>query len=47
VLTYMNVPASPELPVPPPQIASVLFNFSPKAYQRKTPVASASTNAHD
>jgi hypothetical protein len=43
------VPSSPDLPLPPPQIANVLFKFDPKVYQRKTPkvpvvTASASVN---
>ena len=36
-LTYMNVPASPDLPVPPPQIADVLYQYNAKVYTRKTP----------
>jgi cell division protein FtsI/penicillin-binding protein 2 len=35
-LTYLNVPASPDLPLPPPQIANVLYQYSPKVYTRKT-----------
>jgi cell division protein FtsI (penicillin-binding protein 3) len=31
-LTYLDVPASPELPLPPPQVANVLFDYSDKAY---------------
>jgi cell division protein FtsI/penicillin-binding protein 2 len=46
-LTYLNVPASPNLPVPPPQIAGVLYNFNPKAYQRKNPLITASVNVRD
>jgi cell division protein FtsI/penicillin-binding protein 2 len=49
-LTYMNVPASPDLPVPPPQIANVLFQYNPKLYVRKTPkeqALAASASAHD
>ncbi len=34
-LSYLQAPASPDLPVPPPQIANVLNNFSPKLYKRK------------
>jgi cell division protein FtsI/penicillin-binding protein 2 len=41
VLTYMNVPASPDLPVPPPQIADVLYDYNPKVYTRKTPKVQA------
>jgi cell division protein FtsI/penicillin-binding protein 2 len=43
-LTYLNVPASPELKPPPPQIAGVLYNFNPKAYHRKPPVITASAD---
>jgi cell division protein FtsI/penicillin-binding protein 2 len=49
-LTYMNVPASPDLPLPPPQIANVLYNYNPKVYARKTPkppVLTASASLHD
>jgi cell division protein FtsI/penicillin-binding protein 2 len=31
-LTYMEVPGSPALPLPPPQMASVLWSYDPKAY---------------
>jgi cell division protein FtsI (penicillin-binding protein 3) len=31
-LTYMEVPSSPDLPLPPPQVASVLWDYSPKDY---------------
>ncbi|HEX4053036.1 MAG TPA: penicillin-binding protein 2 [Tepidisphaeraceae bacterium] len=31
-LTYMEVPASPDLPLPPPQVADVLFDYSERAY---------------
>jgi cell division protein FtsI/penicillin-binding protein 2 len=41
VLTYLNVPESPELTAPPPQIAGVLYQFNPKAYERKAPLAAA------
>jgi cell division protein FtsI/penicillin-binding protein 2 len=40
-LSYLQVPASPDLPTPPPQIANVLINFSEKAYKRKPLVADA------
>jgi cell division protein FtsI (penicillin-binding protein 3) len=46
-LTYLNVPSSPELQPPPPQIANVLYQFNPKAYVRKTPVVTASVNLRD
>jgi cell division protein FtsI/penicillin-binding protein 2 len=36
-LAYLQVPASPDLPPPPPQIASVLVNYNPKVYQRQQP----------
>ena len=35
-LAYLQVPGSRELSPPPPQIASVLYNFNPKVYQRLT-----------
>jgi len=31
-LTYMEVPSSPDLPLPPPRVASVLWDYSEKAY---------------
>jgi cell division protein FtsI (penicillin-binding protein 3) len=31
-LTYMEVPSSPDLPLPPPQMASVLWDYSDKDY---------------
>ena len=34
-LTYMEVPSSPALPLPPPQMASVLWNYDPKAYTNR------------
>ena len=34
-LAYLQAPASPDLPLPPPQIANVLKNFQAKAYKRK------------
>jgi cell division protein FtsI/penicillin-binding protein 2 len=34
-LTYMEAPSSPDLPLPPPQIASVLWNFNPAAYTNR------------
>ena len=39
-LAYLQVPSSPDLPLPPPEIASVLYNFNPKQYDRKTITAS-------
>ncbi|MCC7349274.1 MAG: penicillin-binding protein 2 [Phycisphaerales bacterium] len=44
-LAYMQVSASPDLPLPPPQIAGVLVNYDPKVYRRppiKGPQATAS-----
>jgi cell division protein FtsI/penicillin-binding protein 2 len=49
-LTYLNVPASPDLPLPPPQIANVLYDYNPKVYARKTPkpqIQTAAANIHD
>jgi cell division protein FtsI (penicillin-binding protein 3) len=31
-LTYLNVPASPDLPLPPPDVQSVLYQYSAKIY---------------
>jgi cell division protein FtsI (penicillin-binding protein 3) len=33
-LTYLGVPSSPDLPLPPPQIASVLVGYSENLYKR-------------
>ena len=41
ILTYLQVPASPDLPVPPPHIADLLWKFKPSAYKRKTPLQTA------
>ncbi len=35
-LAYLQVPASPQLAPPPPQIANVLYNYNAKAYERMT-----------
>lgn len=40
-LAYLQVPASPDLPLPPQHITNVLYDFSPKAYERKTLTVSA------
>ncbi|HZK81124.1 MAG TPA: hypothetical protein VFC46_08660, partial [Humisphaera sp.] len=34
-LTYLQIPASPELPPPPADIANLLYQFNPKVYPRK------------
>jgi cell division protein FtsI/penicillin-binding protein 2 len=31
-LAYLQIPASPDLSVPPPQVASVLYEYNPKLY---------------
>lgn len=41
ILTYFQVPASPELPVPPAHITNVLWKFKASAYKRKTPLLTA------
>ena len=40
-LTYLQVPSSPDIPLPPPQIASVLVGYNENLYKRK-PVTEAS-----
>jgi hypothetical protein len=42
-LAYLQVPASPDLPLPPPAVANVLYSYDPKVYSRveKKPTASA------
>jgi cell division protein FtsI (penicillin-binding protein 3) len=40
-LAYLQVPASPDLPLPPANVASVLWSYNPKVYDRKTTTASA------
>ncbi len=47
VLTYLNVPSSPELPLPAPQIANVLHNFNAKVYHRKPATQTASAVVHE
>jgi cell division protein FtsI/penicillin-binding protein 2 len=32
-LAYLQVPASPDLPLPPPQVAAVLYNYQEKLYK--------------
>jgi cell division protein FtsI/penicillin-binding protein 2 len=41
-LAYLQVPASPDLPLPPPAVANVLYSYDPKVYSRveKKPTAS-------
>ena len=34
-LTYLQVPPSPDLPLPPAEVQPVLVNFNPKEYTRK------------
>jgi hypothetical protein len=31
----LQVPASPDLPLPPPNIANVLYSFDPKLYTNR------------
>jgi cell division protein FtsI/penicillin-binding protein 2 len=38
-LQYLQVPPSPELPLPPASITSVLYSFDPKIYKQKTRMA--------
>lgn len=42
-LGYLQVPASPSLPVPPPSVAGVLYNFNAKKYTSET----AAVESHD
>ena len=39
ILAYLQVPASPELPIPPPYIANVLYSFDPKLYTNRLATA--------
>ncbi len=39
-LAYLQVPASPDLPLPSPQVQDVLYAFDPKVYKRKETTAS-------
>lgn len=43
-LAYLQVPASPDLPLPAPYIANVLYDYSPKVYDRKSPTAIAKSD---
>jgi cell division protein FtsI (penicillin-binding protein 3) len=43
-LAYLQVPASPDLPLPPQNIQNVLYDFSPKVYERKIQTASVPGN---
>jgi cell division protein FtsI/penicillin-binding protein 2 len=39
-LAYLQVPPSPDLPLPPPSVANVLYEYDPAVYSRETkPVA--------
>lgn len=38
-LAYLQAPASPDLPVPPPKIADVLYSFDPKLYINRRPTS--------
>lgn len=33
-LAYLQTPRSPDLPLPPPSVANVLYNYNPKVYSR-------------
>lgn len=46
-LTYMDEPASPALPPPPPQIANVLWNYNPHADTDQASAAPAEVPAAD
>jgi cell division protein FtsI/penicillin-binding protein 2 len=39
ILAYEQVPASPDLPIPPPQIANVLWEFNAKLYTNRLATA--------
>jgi cell division protein FtsI/penicillin-binding protein 2 len=45
ILTYYQVPASPELEVPPAHITNVLWKFKPSVYKRKPPLQTAAAHA--
>jgi hypothetical protein len=34
-LSYMQIPKSPDLPIPPPNIANVLYNFDARLYTNR------------
>ncbi|HEV7301756.1 MAG TPA: penicillin-binding protein 2 [Tepidisphaeraceae bacterium] len=36
-LAYLQVPPSPDITLPPPHVASVLFNYNPKQYAKPKP----------
>lgn len=40
-LSYLDVPPSPDLQPPPPQIANLLWNFNPKVYERTATAVTA------
>lgn len=40
-LTYLQVPASPNLPLPPAYLVDRLYNFDPRLYEKKASVARA------
>jgi cell division protein FtsI/penicillin-binding protein 2 len=36
-LSYLQVPASPDLPLPPPEMAAVIYNYNPRQYAKPKP----------
>ncbi len=42
-LAYLNIPASPDLPLPSPDVASVLYNYNAKQYAKPKPKAEKPT----
>jgi hypothetical protein len=38
-MAYMNVPESPDLPLPPANMQALLWEFTPKAYLRTAQVS--------
>ena len=45
VLTYLQVPESPDIDPPPPELAAKLYNFNPKEYRKPNEPGAAITAA--
>jgi hypothetical protein len=44
-LSYLQVPPSPDLPPPPPEVAKLLWEYNPKLYEPKKAAAVAQTGS--